>query len=227
LHYRATSPESIDDFFKRMGNKSRYNIKRSIRILESSFQKVEYKCYSSINDIEKLSKDLELIASKTYQRGLDAGFILNDEFYDRLNITSKKNMLRTYVLYINDVPVSYWLAFKNDDILSLHSTGYDPTYSNYEIGTALLIHLIKDTAKDKQVKYIDFGWGDALYKRKYANICWNEISFYFFSPKLKGLILNSISTILKIQISIITSIIKKFQIEDKIKKYGERNYSIR
>ncbi len=218
LHYRTSAAESLDDFFKRLGKKSRHNIRRTIRILESSFNNVEYKCFNSISNIEKVSADIESIASKTYHRGLQTGFILNSEFYDRLKIAATKGILEAYVLYVNEMPASFWLAFRYSDILFLDSTGYDPAYSDYEVGTILLIHIIKEISDDKKIKYIDYGFGDASYKKKYADINWVETTFYFFSPTVKGIFINIVSSLLKYMIRILKSVLKQYQLDNKIKK---------
>ncbi|HPF07084.1 MAG TPA: GNAT family N-acetyltransferase, partial [Spirochaetota bacterium] len=218
IHYRITNPESSDDFFKRLGSKSRYNIKRSIRILENSFNRIEYKCLTEPDNVETIINDIESVASKTYQRGLKTGFTNNNEFHDRLAIASQKKILRAYILYINDSPVSFWLSFKYKDILFLDSTGYDPFFSDYEVGSALLIKLIEVSSTDSEIKFIDFGFGDASYKHKYSDISWEETTFYIFSPKPKVILLNIISSLLKSLLTIIKLLLTKYQIDVKIKR---------
>ena len=52
----------------------------------------------------------------------------------------------------------------------------------------------EDFCNDKTTEAVDYGFGDAQYKRSYCNQSWREASLYFFAPTLKGLKLNAART---------------------------------
>jgi hypothetical protein len=53
------------------------------------------------------SRWIEVVAKKTYQRGLGAGFIDNEETRKRLSFFAQKGMLRVMLLDGDEVPISF------------------------------------------------------------------------------------------------------------------------
>jgi len=76
----------------------------------------------------------------------------------------------------------------------LFSTGYDPDFRKYEVGTILFLRMIAD-AYGTGVRPVDFGLGPAAYKERFGDEHWEEKHFYLFAPALRGLVPNGLLSV--------------------------------
>jgi hypothetical protein len=192
LHWQITLPASVDAFFQKMDRKRRHEINRIIRKFEKE-KRVIIKCYRQKEETEQLCNDAEEIAKKSYLRGLTAGFVHNYENQRRVTLEANRGRLLAYILYVGDKPCAFY-----GKTFHLDFTAYDPIYHKYEPGTVLLIKIIGELCKNENgnINYIDFGLGDAFYKRRLCDRSWKEASMYLFAPTLNGITINSIRIIL-------------------------------
>ncbi len=220
LHWNLVLPDNKKKLFSNMRSKHRSELRRLSRVLEKKFpERIRIQKYEDAQDVEVICEDAEEITKKTYLRGLEAGFINNIENKKRLNLEAEKGWLLAYILYIDDNPSAFWLGSVYGKTLFLTFTGFDPRYRKYEIGTILLIRLIEDAVEDKRIENIDFGFGEALYKKRFCNQSWDELSYYIFTNSPKGIRINGIKTIIQLVDKLTHLLSKKLNIEEKIKRY--------
>jgi hypothetical protein len=179
-------------------------------------EKVKFKHFDMYSDIEELANDVEIIARKTYQRGLGAGFVKNAEQMQRLGFGRKKNWLRGMVLHINDKPCAFWIGSVHKNVFYSEATGYDSAYRKYELGTVVFLKLIEDLCREK-VESIDFGLGDALYKSRFGDESWLEGSIRIYAPSFKGTKLNLLRTILEGSALATRRLVNRMGIEQHLK----------
>jgi hypothetical protein len=189
-HWRIDLPNTYGVFLDRLSRHRRHEIKRYQRVLEKQFPGlVEYKCYTGLENLDNICEELELIASKTYQRVLGEGFVNNNEYRSRLKLSAEKGWLRIYILYVEKKPWAFWIGTKYGNIFYLDFTGYDHRYKKYMPGTVLFYKMIEDLIKI-EVGEIDFGLGDSEYKHAFGNSYWDECSIFIFAPKGKTILIN-------------------------------------
>lgn len=192
-HYKMTLPSSIDKFYNARKNKKR--LRQIIRRLDREFSgNVSLKCYRKKDDVERFCRDAETIVKKTYQHALGGGF-LNDftnnfERQQLMSILAERGGLLAYILYIEDKPCAFESGVIYQNTYYSEYCGYDPQYKQLRIGTILMLKVIEDLCNDIHFQYIDFGWMDASYKRRFCDSGWEEASFCIFRPTLKGITLN-------------------------------------
>jgi len=218
-HWQMKMPESMDEFLKARSSKHRYWLKRMDQQLEKDYRgNIEIKRFSKEEDIVILCKDAELVAKKTYQRELDAGFIDNEKMRCILSLLADKDLLRTYILYLNSEPCAFWIGNKYKDVFHLSYTGYDPRYKKYELGTILFMRMLEDLCSDGTIKTMDFGFGDALYKSRFGDLKWHEASVYIYPLNLKGIKLKMIRYCVSQSYQYSVDILKKFNLLEKVKR---------
>ena len=101
LHWKTRLPATQAEFLKRLNKKHRYWLRRLDKQVEKDFLgQVSYHSFTDGEQLDELMKDLELVASKTYQRRLCAGFRNDTEYARRFVFEADKGWLRAYVLYI-------------------------------------------------------------------------------------------------------------------------------
>ena len=75
----------------------------------------------------------------------------------------------------------------------LEQIGYDPKWKDLNVGTVLFLEALQDLCRDSGgAKVIDFGFGEADYKRSYGDKCWTDATFYLFAPRLRSILTNVI-----------------------------------
>ena len=153
FHYSLMLPETFEEYFAQFTSKTRYNLKRSQKILYSS-----YRC-----EIKHLN-----------QTDLDLGFfnkfvLMAGSTKDELHITAEtllKNTSDALVLYSEDKMISAVLynRLNNSDDVACISMAYDKSYSEYGVGKILYYQFIKNMIL-QGVKRVFMGGGDYGYKK--------------------------------------------------------------
>ncbi|OGJ84553.1 MAG: hypothetical protein A2268_11230 [Candidatus Raymondbacteria bacterium RifOxyA12_full_50_37] len=190
-HWTAVISRSPDDFLKKISRNHRYTLRRQVRLFETTFaDKLAIRVYTRDEQVSVLCTDVERIAQKTYQRGIGAGFTHSPEMEDRLHVHARASSLRGYVLSIEGVPCAFWIGTLYKGVFYLDFTGYDAQYHAHAPGIYLFLKMVEDLCSNTAATSMDFGFGDADYKRRFGDTRWDEVSVMLFEGSLKGLALN-------------------------------------
>jgi CelD/BcsL family acetyltransferase involved in cellulose biosynthesis len=194
-HRRVQLPATYDELLATRDKRSRYNLRRQSKLLEKEFgDRLAVRLLRRPNEFDQIFDQLEHIASKTYQRGLGAGFSDTPERRELVRIALENDWFRSWVMSIDGRPVAFWQGNILERIYYSSTTGYDPAYTKQGVGTVLLLRLFEDLCADPEVRIIDFGWGDADYKRRWANDSWLEHDVILFAPTARAVRANLIRT---------------------------------
>lgn len=187
-------PSDVEELYRGFSQGLRAEVRRKKKKLLAEFgDKVEVRSYRQWDEAERVIPSMEEIAKHTYQRGLGVGFHDTPEMRRRLRFCAQKQWLRIYVLAIDGNPRAFWLGTLSNRVFVSDYNAYDPKFRDYSVGTFLLAAVAEDFCREG-VKAIDFGFGEAEYKERFANRTKIEGSVCIFAPKSKGLLLNAIST---------------------------------
>lgn len=195
-------PDTIAEVYRRMSHGRRHETRRLVRKLQGHPAGTpRIACYRDTSDLDRLFRDAEEIARKTYQRGLGAGFADTPKARVRLGLAAQKGWLRGYVLYLGDRPCAFWIGMLYGEAFVGEYTGYDPEFRQASPGLVLLMHVIErlcTRADGHIVKEFEFGPGHAEYKAVLSSKYWLEAVVYIFSPTAKGLLLKVMHTITEV-----------------------------
>jgi hypothetical protein len=224
LHRKMSLPDTIDEFYQKMNSKHRYWIRRVKRQLEEAYPgKVVIKAFRQIDQIDQFCRDAEKIAEKTYQRGLGAGFIDNDENRRRLDLSAHRGWLRAYILYVEEKPCAFWIGTLYKETLHLNCTGYDQNFRKHEPGMIVFMEMIRELCREG-VSEIDFGFGDAFYKERFGNDKWEEANVYIYPRTIKGIALNSAKTSTTLISLLADKIINNLNLRNRLKKMWRNTF---
>ncbi len=182
--------------------------------------KITFCCYKNEEEISKLCEDIEKVARNSFLRILGYGFINNTGNKNILSILAKRGWLHGYILYIDEIPCAYYICFIYKDIFYFRSSGFDVRYKNCSPGVVLLKHVLEDIYKrEKNIREIDWGIGDRIFKKHLGNYSFKVGSIYIFPPRFYGFILNCTKGLLVFIKTFIRAILIKFGWKDKISSY--------
>lgn len=191
-------PKDVEEVYGRMSGTRRKHLRSSERKLqEHPAGALRIVCYRDPSEFERLFRDAESIAQKTYQRGLGAGFSDTPLVRARLGLAARKGWLRANLLYIGDRPVAFWIGVIYGRTFGSEYMGYDPEFRQFSPGMFLVMRVIEGLcsgASGDAVSELNFGPGDAEYKAMLSTRSSLEGSIFIFSPKMKGIFLKLLRT---------------------------------
>jgi hypothetical protein len=95
------------------------------------------------------------------------------------------------VMFLEGRPCAFQLAAIYRGSYFLEQIGYDPKWKDLNVGTVLFLAALEDLCQDNGgAQVIDFGFGEADYKKCYGDKCWTDASLYLFAPRLRPLLAN-------------------------------------
>jgi len=109
-----------------------------------------------------------------------------------MNLAATHGWLRAHILYTAGKPCAFWNGLVYRRTFFTYTTGYDPDFTDLRPGTFLLQRMFEDLCREKAIDEVDFGFGDAQYKRNWCGGDRPQASLLLFAPTLKGVSLNSL-----------------------------------
>lgn len=218
-HFCMSVPENLEQFYMSRSANHRAKLKRYIRKLEKNYpNRIKIVTYSQEADLDEAIKAASQISRLTYQYGLGYGFTDDHKTRCLLTTAAKQGWLRIHILYINDEPCAFENWLKYEKAYVGHGIGFDPKWKKWRIGTVLFLKTIELLGADPAVEVIDFGFGDAEYKRSYNNKKWQEASVYIFAPRFYPICVNILRTCIRAVESALEYFIKKTGTKKLIKR---------
>ena len=147
-------PNSFEDYLKTFSNKSRYNKKRSRKILEKDFN-VEYKYYNN----ETIPEEVYNAFCKYKVDKMENRSIVFENFD-----IFKSLITDIYTLYIDNEPVAIILySFLEGKDCYCYNMAYNDKYKKYTIGNILFYYSIEKLI-ERNITQIYLGSGNYDYK---------------------------------------------------------------
>ncbi len=190
-HWRAEVTDSLDGYLARRSRRRRETVRRYSRRLEQTYgDAVRVEIFRRSDQIDRLFADSALVHRETYQHVLGVGF--SEERVQRAltELAMDRGWFRGYVLYLNDAPAAFWHGYAYAGVFGIGATGFAPAHADARPGTYLLMRAVEDLAADDSVNTLDFGFGDAEYKRHFGDERWLEEDVLLVEPRLRPLALN-------------------------------------
>jgi len=156
--------------------------------------------------------DAEVIARESYQRRLRVGFYEKPAVRARVELAAREGWLRAYILYLNGAPTAFWIGSLHNKVFFSDYLGYRPDYAKYGPGIYLMMKVIDDdllNARGRVADWIDFGGGNARYKRQLGNCKREEVPVYVFASRFKPLAYNATRAVFETLNQLMLSLIQK------------------
>jgi hypothetical protein len=221
VHRQLILPGSETEFWAGLSPKMRRNLRWQIKKLLNAYPgSVAIECFTKLCDLEEMIRQLECIATKTYQRGLGVGFVDTPGERAFMQLKMKRGWLRTYILSLNGKPSAFWSGTLYQGVFHSDYMGYDPACRQYSPGIFLLIKVIEMFCCQKadcKIEAVDFGLGDAKYKSYFADSHWLDASLWIYAPTIRGAALNAYRTSTLLADRIARRIVGE-ELQEKIKK---------
>jgi hypothetical protein len=219
-HWSMSIPENIDLFYKSLSKKHRGNIKRAVNKLYSEFAgQVNIVIYTKEDELNDAIKAASHISCSTYQHGLGCGFVDNSWMRELLTTAARCGWLRMSVLFVNQEPCAFQIGLRYGEQYMLDQIGFDPKWGKYEVGTILFVKTLEDICADKYMKCIDYGFGDAAYKRSYGDKQWQEVTVHIHASRPYSVFLNMLQSAMAGFTTGVHKVLDSIGLTARIKRY--------
>src|SRR5262249_38544739 len=186
-HWRVPLPATYDELLQRVSSSTRKQYRKHWRRLEQEFPgRARLRRTTDAQDVPDLARRAESVARGTYQRGLRSGFVHDAENEERLALAARRGRLRAYELEVDGRVWAFEMCERVGDVLYMEFTGYDTSMSRYEPGWIVILEAIQDAIREGAAA-IDWGFGDAAYKRRFGAVKADETDVVLFAPRATGL----------------------------------------
>lgn len=197
-HWRFTLvPGSYQDTIAQVSKKHRYNMRRADRLLVEHFDgDVAIRLFDGVDDLDVFMRAAASIAGRTYQGGMGVGFVASRTWRAILGGEARNGRLRCYWLEGGGEPIAFQVGVVYEGVYFLEFIGYLPENASLSPGAVLHARVLRDLCS-AGVRTVDYGFGDAEYKRVYGSHSCDETTLYLFgrsSRAMSALILLSAST---------------------------------
>jgi len=198
IHRRLQLPSNLAEFRGRLSPKVRSNLRwKANKLIKQHLGDVRIDCFSKPSEFGPMIHAIESVAAGAYQRGPGTSFGSSADDRMRLQMKSDKGWLRSFVLFVGDRPCAFWSGTLYGGTFHSDFVGYDSAFREYSLGSYLLVKVIEGLCvpgPEREIVAIDFGIGDAEYKRIVSDQEWKDASPCIFAPSLKGVALNAYRT---------------------------------
>ena len=221
--WRLKLAATYEQVVQRRSANTRHNLKRYSKRFEKTFgNQFEIRSFREGDDLEEMLADTELIARKTYVRGLGVGFVPDEQTRRISSLAANKGWLRAQILYLKGEPCAFWNGFLYRRTFFTWTTGYQPHLAEFRPGMYLLQKLLEELCNEGSTDEVDFGFGDAQYKRDVCDHEKLQAAVLLFAPSAKGIALNSLRTPLIYATNTARSLLVRTGLQQKIKKAWRR-----
>jgi hypothetical protein len=156
--------------------------------------RLSFEAFRDGSRLDVFFRDAESVASKTYQRSLGVGF-QDDERTRRLSREAvDRGWFRGWLLYVDERPIAYEQGFVYRGTFRWTAGGFDPELAPYRPGTYSIAKVIQDLCADPDVHAVDFGLGDADYKRRLGCSARLEDDVFISAPRLRPIWMISVNS---------------------------------
>ena len=189
-HWKINLPRQADEIWNHSHHRRAW-VRRIFKRIETDFPgKVNYRFFKDPGEVEEMCRDAELVAAKSYQRGLGVGFTDNSDSRERLLRYAQIGILRACMLFVDGTPKAFWIGSVYKQRFFSAYLAHDPGLEKYEIGSLVFIKLL-GTLCAEGARQVDLGQGEGFYKQRFADVCEEEACLYMLSPSVRSLLLNA------------------------------------
>ena len=185
-------PGSFDDTIAHLSSKRRHEVQRENRVLLRFFNDdVEFVEFSKPGEADRAIAWASNISAETYKDRLGVGFEDTPRSRALIACDAGRGRFRGWFLVAKGRPIAFLIGSVNGDRCFVEAMGYVPEFGHLSPGKNVLIRAIERLCSE-DVRYVDYGLGDAGYKRVFGTHCWDEVTLKFYSNGLRARIARGI-----------------------------------
>jgi len=193
----ARLPSTLHEFLADRSAKTRSTLRRQHRQLRERFgDRLRLRRFEHREEMDELCNDMEIVASKAYQRGLGVGFSGRPLELGLIDLCLKRGWHRTWMLYLDDWPIAFWTGTAYAGTFAIGTPGFDPDHSHASVGRYTMFRMIEDLCAEPSLSALDYGQGEADYKSAYGHCRRLESDVFLAASRPKAMLVLAVFSLL-------------------------------
>jgi CelD/BcsL family acetyltransferase involved in cellulose biosynthesis len=166
-NHRLRLPATFDDWLASLGRRTRKNLKGQTRRFQTETAgDLKISRISAEHDVRGFLADADRVYRASWQCRAFGYSPMACEFRrEQLGTLARHGWLRSYLLTAGGQPAAFTISYQYGDTLHVENTGFDQRFAHHSPGAVLNYLLIEDLFAHARPDVVDFGFGDADYKR--------------------------------------------------------------
>jgi hypothetical protein len=194
-HWRLRVSGTYDEFVRSLDQKIRSNFNRQRRRLEQAYEDLSVARLHRPGDLQAIVTATDMVSERTYQRGFAPAWA-SDEMSKRLSLWLRRGAYDAYVVYVNGKACAYQHVLTYRGRAFAVGTGFDPAFREYGVGRYVQLRAMERVFDEAfAITELDFGFGDAQYKRELCRARDDEADLLLFALRPRALAANAIRTL--------------------------------
>jgi CelD/BcsL family acetyltransferase involved in cellulose biosynthesis len=158
-------PGDFETYLMSLRKKDRHELRRKVRKLEGREDVRWYLVPPT--DAEQMHDAMHTFLDLHRKSGTDKAHFMNEDmasfFFETVEALLPTGWLDLAILEVDKEPAAAYFSFNYNERIYLYNSGYDPRFSSYSAGIALLVYRIHKAIL-QGAKHFDFLRGDEEYK---------------------------------------------------------------
>jgi hypothetical protein len=191
VYYFNDSGKSFDSYAAQLPGKVQHELQRKLRRFTGySGGQIDLRTYRSVAEAQIFEGLANAVSHKTYQhRLLGVGLPDTAQFKADLMDRASRDAMRGYLLFHQGTAIAYAYAITKGDCLQFRCIGYDPSWRELSAGIVLTYHALRSAIGERRFAIIDFGFGEARYKKDFATGSLPCATVFLFRPAIRNLLI--------------------------------------
>ncbi len=219
-------PGSFEAFLSALSSSTRGSVKRYERKLTKEYgDNLEVRVFRDPSELDELFGQVSQIAEKTYQGGLGVAFTGDELQRSLTQLSMERGWFRAWVLSLDGTPCAFWHGEAYRGVFRIGVPGFDPSVGHLRVGNFVLMRLIQDLCADANVHTLDYGFGNAEYKRRFGSRSWQEEDVLVYATTAKGIRVNAARTSVLFSAALVRRALERGNVFDRLKRGWRRRLS--
>lgn len=162
---------TFDAYLKSMSSKARANVRREVRHLdEHAGGKLELRRCTEPEQVEDFLRQALAVSQQSWQHRT----LGQQALHDKSNVAhftglARRGVLQCYLLMAGQTPCAFVIGYRYAGVYHYAEVAFDEAFTRFSPGTVLLYLMLEDLHSSQQIEALNFGIGDATYKRRFGN----------------------------------------------------------
>ena len=182
-HHYIDFTASEQEYLETFSSHSRKLFRRALR-------KCSHAHLERVTEVHQLPDFLQAaheISRQSWQSQQFGMRVRNDEAeFDQMAALAIQGLLRCYLFRIDGMPAAFAVGNQHAGCFRYEETAFAPQFRHLSPGRTMFLQIIADLFHHNPPKSLDFGLGDAEYKRQFANRTTQSGTLWLVPPTLRA-----------------------------------------
>jgi len=175
-------PEDFGAYLRKFSSKTRNTLRRKLKKITARFGKAAtLERFTSEASAGRFVRLAAQVSATSWQHRELGPRIVDDDTHRRdFADLARRGLLRSYVLFYGGEPCAFVVGYQHEGVFHYADVAYDGNLVAYSPGTMLVYLLIEDLISHDRPRTLDFGIGDAAYKKFWGTSTIDVVSVWVF-----------------------------------------------